>query len=309
MLRRQRTLRWALTVAWALAPVTVWPVLGEALRQRSQAVHVAAAAAGWASWAAVLVATLVPHPVGLTMLRCATPAAVAAVVAALVTGSPDAGAAVVGGAWAVAVAVVSFLPAVGLVFVNGPAYPNERRFPLAPPGPVLLGPIELAWVLTAGAPVAGLLLLAAGQWAAGAVCAVAGAVAVRYLGRSLHRLSRRWVVFVPAGVVLHDPMTLADPLLVRRQSIAGLGPAAVGTDALDLSLGAPGLALELRTKEDFTVGVVRPRHPEELRATSALLLTPTRPGAVLAEAAARSLPVRAPGPQAATPPPSTSSPS
>ena len=58
-----------------------------------------------------------------------------------------------------------------------------------------------------GAPavVAGPLLLAARSWVAGALCsavAVAGAVLV---GPRWHRLSRRWFVLVPAGVVVHPP--------------------------------------------------------------------------------------------------------
>ncbi len=39
---------------------------------------------------------------------------------------------------------------------------------------------------------------------------------------ALHRLSLRWAVLVPAGFVVVDPMTLADPVLFPREGIAGM---------------------------------------------------------------------------------------
>ena len=60
--------------------------------------------------------------------------------------------------------------------------------------------------------------------------------------RSLHLLSRRWAVLVPAGFVIADPMTLTDPILFPREHILGLGPAdpkiRPPAEAADLRLGA-----------------------------------------------------------------------
>jgi hypothetical protein len=289
-----RVLAWVLRALWAAVPFAVWPALGEALRHHSTAVRTTASVAGWAVWAAILVATLVPHPVGMTGLRCLTPAVVAAAVAALAGGQPSVGAGALAVAWSVVVLLVSFLPQTAVLFVNGPAYPNERRFPLAVPAALLLGPLELAWTLVVGLPVAGLLLLAARQWVLGAVAVVLAVAALRYLGRALHRLSRRWVVFVPAGVVLHDPMSLREPVLFRRQVIETLGPAPAGSDSLDLTQAALGLALEmhLREKVPMTRITARNRAGEE-GASARLLFSPTRPGAVLAEAARRNVHVGA----------------
>jgi len=113
------------------------------------------------------------------------------------------------------------------------------------------------------------------------------------LTRSLHTLSRRWAVFVPAGMVLHDPLTLLDPVLFQRSTVAGIGPAAAGSDALDLSQRAPGLALELALKEEVTFTLLVPLNREGRPATTTkFLFTPTRPGAVLDEARRRRLPVK-----------------
>jgi hypothetical protein len=287
-----RVVAWVVRVVWAAVPFTAWPALGEALRHHSDAVRTAAAVGGWVVWAAVLLATLIPHPLGLTALRCATPGLLVAAVAAAGTATLPAAAVAV--AWSSLMLILSLLPRTGLLFVNGPAYPNERRFPLALPGPLLLGPVELAWLVVVGLPAAALFLLAHEQWVAGAFATALAAAAVRYLGRPLHQLSRRWVVFVPAGLVLHDPMSLRDPVLFRRQVVESVGPAPVGTDALDLTQGALGLALELRLREKVPMTRITSRNRSgEEGASARLLFTPSRPGAVLAEATRRSIRVGA----------------
>jgi len=296
MTMSDRMLAWVLRLAWAALPFTVWPALGEALRGHSEAVRLTASAGSWLVWAAVLLATLVPHPIGLTGLRCVTPAVLGCAIAAAGSGHASTLAACGAVAWAAGVATLAFLPHTGVLFVNGPAYANERRFPLAVPGALLLGPVELTGLAVSALPIAAALLLAARQWVAGALTAVAAVAAVVWLGRALHRLARRWVVFVPAGLVLHDPMALAEPVLFRKQVIDSLGPAPAGTDSLDLTLRAIGLALELQLKEKVPMArVIGPRHRPEEGASARLLFTPTRAGAVLAEAAGRKIRVAASG--------------
>ena len=121
---------------------------------------------------------------------------------------------------------------------------------------------------------------------------VVGLPLAAVLARALHGLARRWIVFVPAGLVLHDPLSVADPVLFRRQVVESVGPAPAGSDALDLTQGAPGLALELGLREKVPMVLVRPgRGGDQAGASARLLFTPTRPGRVLREAAARRLPV------------------
>ena len=270
---------WLVRAAWAVLPFVTGPAFAAALDERSDAVRTVSSVGLWAVWGIALCASLVLHPVALTVLRCVAPLGVAA---AVWSRGPFAVAATL------VALVVAFLPETGVAFVNGPAYPNERRFPLRVPGPLLLGPLLLAWALTVGAPVAAVLLLAAERWIAGGAAAVVGAASVVVLGRALHGLSRRWVVFVPAGLVLHDPMTLADPVLFPKLQIAGIDPAEASTTALDLTQRSPGLAIELALKEAASLVLTKPG--ERVGPTvdaDRLLFTPTRPGAVLREARER----------------------
>jgi len=261
--------------------------LAAALDGRSQPVQAVASVLLWGTWTAVLLATLVPHPIGLTALRSAAPAALVAAVAAAVDGH---GSALSVGTAGLAVALV-FLPETGALFVNGPAYPNERRLPLRVPGALLFGILPGAWVLAVGTPAAGLFLLAAREWVPGAVVLALGLPLAATLFRSMHALARRWVVFVPAGMVLHDPLSLTDPVLFRRQAIESLRLAPAGSDSLDLTHRAPGLALELVLREEAVLMLAEPRdHLGKPAAVDRLLFTPTRPGAVLREAAGRRVP-------------------
>ena len=122
------------------------------------------------------------------------------------------------------------------------------------------------------------------------VLAVGGAV---LLGPRWHRLSMRWFVLVPAGVVVHDPVVLADTFLLRTAQIGPIGLAAAGTDAADLTGPASGYALEIATTESVTtLFAFTPAEPNgraiHLRS---FLIAPSRPGRALRSANARGLPV------------------
>lgn len=287
----ERLLPWMLRIAWVALPFTAGPALATALHHHPH-IRTASSVALWAVWAVCLVATLVAHPISLTVLRVVTPAALVALVAAVAEGHASTGALIVGLIDTVVVTALAFLPATALVFVNGPAYANERRFPLAVPGPLLFGPLPLAWALAVGLPAASVLLLADHNWVAGAIVAAVSVPAVVLLGRAMHTLSRRWIVFVPAGLVLHDPLSLEDPVLFQRKFIERLGPAPAGTDSLDLTQRAAGLTLELVLTEKVPMVKMRPgRRKGDAGASARLLFTPSRPGAVLGEARQRRFPV------------------
>jgi len=273
---------WALRVGWLALPVTVGPAVAGALEGTSTSVQVVGAGLAWAAWGAVLVAVLVPRTTSLTALRVGAPAAFATAV--WVSAHNGVGSAeIVALAWtAVIAAGVLFLPALTDVFVDGSSYGPERRMALRVPGTLLLGPVELAWAVTVASFAAGPLLLAARAWVAGAIALAAGAVAARFGVLALHRLSRRWVVFVPAGIVLHDPVVLGEAVLFPKRMVRSLGPATADTDATDVTGRALGLVLELQLTEPNAVRDVQ---------TDRLLFSPARPGAVLREARERGLPV------------------
>lgn len=287
-----RHVPWWLRGAWAVLPLLAGPAFAAALDPTSGAVRTTGSVALWVVWAATLLATLVPAPVTLTLVRIVAPAAPPAAAWAALTGRPSSAAAVMGVASTVVAAALALAPAIGRAFVNAPAYPNERRHLLRLPGALVLGPVPLAWTVLVATPTAVVLLGAAGVWAGAVAALVVGGPAGVVAARSLHALTNRWVVLVPAGLVLRDAMALTEPVLFRRQLVEHLRPAPAGTDSLDLTLGAAGLAVELVLTEKVPMTLVKPRERTgEPGASARLLFTPTRPGAVLADAAERSLPV------------------
>lgn len=287
-----RLLTFLLRIGWAVLPLTLGSALAAALDGRSRDVQVVGSTAAWAVWAVVLVATLVPHPASLTVVRVVAPAAMALAVWCAIEGAASVVALLGALLGALVVVAVASAAEIGVAFVNGSAYPNERRFPLRPPGAVLLGTVQAAWAVAVGAPVAGALLVAADRVVLGVVVLVVGVPAAVVAWRALHALSRRWFVFVPAGVVLHDAHALLDPVLFPRKIVDVLRLAPADTDSLDLTKGAPGLAVELVLREKVPMVLTVPgTRGGESGSSARLLFSPTRPGAVLTEAAARRLPV------------------
>ena len=290
---------WVFRALWVVLPVAAGPALGAALDGHSGPVQLVASVALWSGWATVLVASLVPSTVSLTVLRVLAPAAGVATVwavAVIVGAEDDLGgigvSEVVGLIVTAAVAVVAMAPTIGDAFVDGSSYGPERRFALRVPAPVLLGPLEVTWALLLAGVVTGPLLLAAEQWIAGGVALVVGLPVAFWATRSLHTLSRRWLVFVPGGLVIHDPLTVTESVLMPKTMVAHLGPAAADTYAYDLTQRAPGLALQVDLTEPLPVSLYRPRADRPETATvEHLLFTPTRPAHVLDAAEERRLPV------------------
>jgi hypothetical protein len=282
---------WAIRISWLLLPLLAGPALADALDVSSGAVQAVAAIGLWLAWTAVLVATLVPRAASLTVVRAGAPGALAAAVAAAIHGPAGVDDALALGA-GVAVVAAAWWSVTADAFVDGSSYGDERRFALRTPPAVLLGPAPVAWLLAVLAPAAAALLLAAEQWAVGVLVALVAVAGVVLGWPALHRLSRRWLVLVPAGLVVHDHLVLADPILLRRATLAGVGPAPAVLDegALDLTSGAGGLvvALELRraTELPLAEGGGSRRRVVPRTATS-VLVAPVRPGAFLTAARAR----------------------
>jgi hypothetical protein len=183
---------------------------------------------------------------------------------------------------------------------------------------LFLAPLPLARLALGAAIATGPLLLADERWVLGALALIVGVPLAAVLSRILHGLSDRFVVLVPAGFVVVDPFTLSDPVLCVRERIVSLraaGPAPTPRpDLLDLRLGATigTVALTLdEAAELFRTG--RTRRSTVTTRASELWVAPLRRRALLTEAAQRRIPVIAEtgpgGRQAATPPPTSTSPS
>ncbi len=294
-----------LRVLWLTLPLSAGPALSALAEQRSTPVVATFGALAAGAWTAGTIAVLVPHPIGLTTLRLVTTAAPAIGVLAATVARQDTGAAptslpvvlaaVVAG---LAVLALSAAPAVIDRCVDGASYGPERRLALRAPLPVRLGPLPLAVAGFGLGASAGPLLLAARQWVVGSVLTVVGVVLAALAARAVHGLSRRWLVFVPAGVVLHDRFVLADPLLFPTRRIANVGPALATTTATDLTGSATGLVVEVALREAVEAGVRSGRTTFATRELTNFLVAPVRPGAFLREATDRGLPVdRAPANQ------------
>ncbi len=100
-------------------------------------------------------------------------------------------------------------------------------------------------------------------------------------------------MLVPAGIVVRDPVVLADTFPLRTGQIAHIGLAPADTEAADLTGPASGYAIEVATIESVTaVFAFTPAEPNG-RAIHLMsfLAAPSRPGAVLRAAKRRGLPV------------------
>jgi hypothetical protein len=184
--------------------------------------------------------------------------------------------------------VAVFAAEFGRQFVQASAYGDEERFPLRSPAAVGAAAITV-WVLWAAFLISGPLLLAAQSWIAGTLTTVLAIAGIFFVGPRWDRLSHRWFVLVPAGIVLHDPVVLADTLALRTAQIATMRLAPADTEAADLTGPASGYAIEVTTTESITaVYAFAPSEPNG-RAIhlTAFLVSPSRPGQVLRACAAR----------------------
>jgi hypothetical protein len=272
--------------------VTAGAAASDAISGWDSAPRVVATVLLWLAWGAGAVAVLAPRPVGLTALRTIAPAFVILAFVASITADVSALAGWGGLAATFASAVLTADSEIALAAANGAAYGDEERFPLRTPPALFLGLLPLTRALVVVSVAGGPLLLAGGEVLWGSLALVAG-VAVTVVGaRALHALSRRWVVLVPAGVVIADPMTLADPTLFIRRHVRALraaDPATPGTeDRLDLRLGATlGTVEVVLDEETDLMRSARGRRGGTLVHVSALLVAVVRAPQMLETAARR----------------------
>lgn len=289
--RLARLMPWVARVAWIVVAVVGGGAIEAAVDGRSPAVAWTAAVGGWGLWAVAALGLVIAAVWSLTIVRILVPLALVATIAAAVAGAPAVDVLLLGAPALVAVMAVMSAE-FGRQYVQASAYGDEERFPLRLPAAAGSAAV-LAWLLWAPCVVAGPLLVAAGAWIVGVVLsalAIGGAVV---LGPRWHRLSTRWFVLVPAGIVVHDPVVLADTFPLRTAQVAGLRLAPADTEAADLTGPASGYAIEVSTTESVTaVFAFTPSDPNgraiHLRA---FLISPSRPGSALRAARERGLPV------------------
>jgi hypothetical protein len=285
---------WLLRAVWVLLPVTAGDELAAALRTWSTAPRVTASVLLWLLWATVLVAVMVPRPVAMTAVRLGEPIALLTTVIAGFSSRPSAVSVAVAIAGTAVACLLGLRGEFPRACAQGAAYGDEDRFPLKVPPGIAFVVLPLAIVVVGAGIAVGPLLLADRQWIAGAIATLLGWPAAVVVARLAHQLSRRWIVLVPAGLVVADPLTLTDPVLFVRERIQGLGPADPAirppADSLDLRLGAGygSCALLLHEEAD----IVRRVRGQGVGVRAGLLfVTPVAATRLITRAGARRIPV------------------
>jgi hypothetical protein len=136
----------------------------------------------------------------------------------------------------------------GSAHVQAGAYGNERRFLLRIPAPVVL-PTLITWALFATV----LVVLENAVQSENYVLSIPLLLALIAMSwkfaPQMHRLSKRWLVRVPAGWVVHDDLLLAENLLVRSHNLVAIDFALAESDALDLSGMTRGVPIQISLRE------------------------------------------------------------
>jgi hypothetical protein len=281
---------WCARLTWALLPIATGDALADALDGWATAPAFVAAIFLWAAWAIGLVALLAPRPWGETALRVAGPSAVVVTVLA----APSAGAvsAALGITAAVVAAGFALSAPVARAAGNALAYGDESRFPLRIPPALKYSLVPVAVVVVSVGVTAGPLLLADQRYILGGIALIIGLPAAAFFARSLHALSRRWLVLVPAGVVVVDPLILLDPTLIRREQVLRIGPVRKErpADALDLRLGTTGTTLLMMMREPITFARREGRTGGVPRGATEVLVAPVGIDELLQLAADRRIP-------------------
>ncbi len=233
---------------------------------------------GWTLWAFVFVALWVPHPVALTAARMLSP-----LVVLIMSGK-------LGGAeWSPSAVLATLLAAVGCMFMftaefgsdqtQAGAFGNERRYLLRLPAPLAL-PAVIGWLLFSMAVIGAPIVVASSTWGIGVPTASLALVVLWFAPQRLHQLSKRWLVRVPAGWVVHDAVLLADNILVRTHELQSMAIAPSTTEAFDLTGLTRGTPLEICLRDSTTVRLTpfaaRITKTLDVVHTKAILVAPTR---------------------------------
>lgn len=264
---------WIACAAWVgVGIVSPWTHVADG---HSTAVRIVLGSIGWLFWLGTLLGLLVPSATSLTVVRTVAPVAL---VAAVVDGRP------VSVAVTLAAFLLLFSTHTGDTLVQGSAYGAETRFLLRTPLPYLMPAVLVTAALDASV-IAGPVLLAARNWALGIPVTVMAGVLVWRAPVRLHRLSRRWLVIVPAGFVVHDHMVLAETIMLRRDNIAMLAPRPSNEDAADLTGGVLGrrilVRLHVADKVAITPITMRLLGTGEALHVQSFTVSPRRTGAAL----------------------------
>jgi len=273
---------WASRSSVVATGLTV-PFLTNALRHMSSVTGTCSTVAIWALWSIALLCTLVPSSTALTAIRLALPT-ISVIVGAIGIGVGMSS----GVAAALAISLLASLLVmsgeIGNSFVQLAAYGDERRFLLRCP-PAMLVVQVLSWLVWVALTIVAINLLASDVLILGAIVAVAALLLTIALPRRFHRFSRRWLVSVPAGLVIHDHVVLAETAMFMLNAVIEIGIETAQSEAADLSGKCAGLGLVITLKDfDTVVFAGTPKTPGGSAIhVKSMRVCPTRPGRAVTE--------------------------
>jgi hypothetical protein len=241
-----KDISWIVRVLWLVAALLP-NNLTDTMSSHSQVLRTTMSVELWGLWALVALATWLHHPISLTTARCIVPV----VVAHLLVGLPDSSfgvANVIGAACALVALVLIYTSNYGSIHVQAGAYGDERRYLLRVPAPIVM-PLILGWGVMMIVVCITPLMLASERYVLGGVGVVLSVGLLWQLPMRLHRLSRRWLVKVPAGWVVHDDLVLNENLLIKKHDVVSMSLALEGSEAIDLTGMTRGVPIEVQLRE------------------------------------------------------------
>ena len=281
-LRLATGLLWSIRILVGCMPF-VGAGVGAPLETRSTAIQIVGTVLAWLVWGLIVLASFISHPISLTVLRMGTPVVAGFLVFIAAT---DQGSTlqIINAAISFAVLLLSFSAEIGSIYVQASAYGDEMRFLLRPPV-AFVAPVAISVVIVNFFIIATPMFFAARIWLAGVISLIGLAACIKFMAPRIHQLSRRWLVFVPAGFVVHDEIVLSINLMIKKQELVDIQLARDDTQAADLSALTWGVPLELSFNKtlDVSLTAIGARHLKAVSAIHAtsIIIAPSRPGAVL----------------------------
>lgn len=292
---RERAIVWILRIS-VIALVLAVPLLDASLGDMRDVTRVVVRIIVWTLWAGALLCVLIPSSSSLTALRLVVPAHAATTVMIVIANGDASWSAVCAVALGIVATVAATSGDIGRHWVQLSAYGDERRFLLACP-PAMITAQVLTWIVWF-ALASGAVVLLTAEDPSGVAVAVGIAAALLTLAglvvlpRRFHRFSRRWLVWVPAGLVVHDHVVLAETAMVSKRAVSAVDLWLPGNEPepLDVTGGPrrPGIVVSLHDTETMILAPTKEHPGGHAMHVRSFLVRPTRLEPALAELAARS---------------------
>lgn len=237
----------------------------------------------WASWLLIFISTIVPSTLSLTLTRVFGPLFLTIAIYAS-SANPGSILQLANGSLFIILLGSIYSSKYSHIMINGSAYGSETRFLLKTP---------IAFLLLLALPVYALVIISSitailttkYHQSIGLILLPATVAVWPFIVRFMNNLSRRWLVFVPAGLVLHDYLTIKTPVLMKKNNIDTITTYSQ-QDALDLTAGTSGYSslIELKNSTNFEL-----HRDSNETSTNAIRVAPSLPGALLKEVRLRGI--------------------